>query len=121
MQINKPVLFVSGVQCNPEVEERYNKWYHEEHVPHLMGSELLKGVTRYQLAPTTARVTSPGEHSNYLTIYVFTDVPAVETFYAGPEKTHVLEDRRQKWGVIGTGETLKSEWAVYKPIKSWSR
>ena len=33
---NKPVLFIAASECRPDVEEKYNKWYDEVHVPWVM-------------------------------------------------------------------------------------
>ena len=36
----------------PEVEEEFNKWYNEVHVPMLLTIKGLTGVTRYKIKPT---------------------------------------------------------------------
>ena len=41
---SKPVLFIAASECSPEVEEKYNKWYNEVHVPWVMKYKGIKKI-----------------------------------------------------------------------------
>ena len=128
---NEPVLFLVGTQCAPEIEEEFNQWYNETHIPMLLKSDLLKGVTRYKRAPITLEFKEidgaaryevaplvEGEDPAYLAIYEFKDRQAFEAFASGPENIAAAEDRKQMWG----GKGFETKWRlIYEPIESWHK
>ena len=110
---DKPVVFLVGTQCAPELEEKFNKWYDETHIPMLLKSKLLDEVTRYKLAPDTE-----GEYPTYLAIYEFKDRQAFETWQSSPEMAAAREERQQTW----VEKDFEVKWrVVYEPLKTWHR
>ena len=110
---DKPVVFVVATQCAPELEERFNNWYNKTHIPDLLKSKWLDGVTRYKVAPVTE-----GESSKYLAIYEFKDRQALEAWYSGPEVRAAREERKQTWA----DKDFEVKWiAAYEPMKTWHK
>ena len=113
---DKPVIFVIGTQCNPELEEKFNNWYSGTHIPMLLESKWVDRITRYKLAPAVE-----GRYpalAKYLAIYEFKDQQAFEAWFSSPEMQAAREERQQTWAekdfeVTGAG--------VYEPIKTWHR
>jgi len=110
---DEPVMFVVGTQCHPDDDEKFNNWYNGTHIPMLLESEYLVGVTRYKLAPGTE-----GEYPTYLALYEYKDVPAFEKWYSSPQLLASREERKQTWA----DRDFEVKWtAVYQPLKSWRR
>ena len=110
---DKPVIFVVGTQCAPELDEKFNNWYNGTHIPMLLESEHLDGVTRYKLAPVTE-----GEHPTYLAIYEFKDRQAFEAWYSSRELAAAGEERAETWA---EKDFEVHGMAVYEPLKTWHK
>jgi len=108
----KSIIHVVGTKCPPETEAKFNTWYNETHVPHLLKFKKLKRVTRYKnLHPA-------GEYPEFLTIYEFDNRQGFEEYHDSPERT----GSRESWLKIQeeTGASLK--WEVqFEAIKTWQR
>ena len=87
----KRAIHVVEVDCKPEVETKYNKWYNEVHIPMILKYKGALRATRYQL------LSGPPGQARYLTIYEFKDQEAMEAFPKSPEYTAVDEELRQTW------------------------
>ena len=110
---DKPVVFVVGTQCAPELDEKFNNWYNGTHIPMLLESEHLVGVTRYKLAPVTK-----GEYPTYLALYEFKDRQGFEAWYSGPELLAARGERKETWAE----KDFEVKWtAVYEPLKTWHK
>jgi len=110
---DKPVVFVVGSQCAPELEEKFNNWYNETHIPLLLKSKWIAGVTRYRLSPVVE-----GEHPKYLSILEFKDRQAFEAWDSSTETRAARDEMKETWG----DEGFEIKWrAVYEPIKTWYR
>ena len=72
-------VHVVGIRCKPRLEEKWNKWYDEIHIPMLPTMNGLIGVTRYKISPiapsgapmTTTASSKAEEYSKYLAIFEF--------------------------------------------------
>ena len=58
---------------------KFNKWYNEVHIPMLMKSGYLKGVSRYKA------VGKAGDPPRYIAIYKFANMKDFEAHQASPE------------------------------------
>ena len=118
---NKPVIFITGNQCPPELEEKFNIWYDDTHIPMLLESRYLAGVTRYRLADPVEAKVHPMEaidYPNYLTIYEFGDRQSLEAWFSGPEVLASREERKETWA----DRNFDSKWMVaYEPMKTWHK
>ena len=109
----KTVIRVVGTQCAPELERQFNDWYNEIHIPMLLRSEWLEGVSRYRLSPETQ-----GDYPGYLAIYEFKDQQAAEAWLAGPERQAAAEEMKETWG----GRGFEMKWvAGYECIRAWHK
>ena len=111
---NKPVILIAGTQCTrAELDERFNKWYDEVHIPMLLKSEWLEGVTRYKLAPLTE-----GDYPRYMVVYEFKDIEAFKAWDSSEITEAAREERKQSWA----DEDFEIKWrVVYEPMKSWHK
>ena len=69
---NNGMINLRWFDCPPEVEEKFNKWYNETHIPMLLKSGQIENVTRYR------RIGDDKTFPKYLTIYEFEDLEAFE-------------------------------------------
>jgi uncharacterized protein (TIGR02118 family) len=101
-----------GIDCQPEAEDRFNKWYEEVHIPLLLKFPQLKKVTRFRI-PKTAP-----DYPKYLTMMEFDNRDACEAYNSSAELAAAREDSKQTWG--GKGYEIK--WRVqYEVLKEWKR
>jgi quinol monooxygenase YgiN len=89
--MTKQAIHMVEVDCKPEVEIKYNKWYNEVHIPMILRYDGILRATRYQL------LSGPPGQARYLTIYEFKDQDAMESFPKSPEYTAVDEELKQTW------------------------
>ncbi len=89
---DKPIILIRATQCQPEVEEKFNKWYDEIHIPLLLKFKGITEVTRYKL------MTETEEYPKYLAIYTFESQSAFEAYETSPELAAALAyiDQRAK-------------------------
>jgi len=104
------VINIRGMDCAPEIEEKFNKWYNEVHIPMLLKSGQVKRATRF------ARVGDDPNYPKYLAIYEFEDKAAFAKYNTSPAMAAVLEEMEQSWPEGG----FESKWrAQYEAIKTW--
>ena len=109
---NKAVINVVATRCRPEVEEKFNKWYDEVHIPLLFKFKGMKEVTRYKILKDT------GEYPTYLTLYLFENREDYEEYAASPELAAGREEMAETWKDGG----FDIEWRVpYEAVKTWKR
>ena len=108
----KPVMHVVGTECPPEMEEKFDTWYSERHVPDLLKFKGVKRVTRYRgLHPG-------GEYPKFLTIYEFNNRQDFEAYYTSPERATAAED----WIKIQKELGASLKWSVqFEVIETWQR
>ena len=109
----KPLLSVVGVECAPEAEEKFNKWYTETHVPMILKSKWCDGATRYKRVPITKE-----EAPTYLAIYEFKNRQAFEAHSSSPELAAAIEEMKETWPDKG----FELKWrGIYEPLKTWRK
>ena len=108
----KPVIHVVGTECPPEMEEEFDRWYSERHVPDLLKFQGLKKVTRY-------KILRPNEdYPMFLTIYEFESREQFEAYATSPERTAAAED----WRKIQEELKASQKWGVqFETIKTWEQ
>jgi len=108
----KPVVNVVATQCQPEVEEKFNKWYDDIHIPILFKFKGMKKVTRYKILKETE------EYPTYLAIYEFESRKAYEEYATSPELAAGRAEMQETWK--GAGFEIK--WRVqYEALKIWEK
>ena len=79
------------VDCQPAVEEKYNAWYNEVHIPMCLKYDGMLRAARYRL------VTGPSGQSKYLTVYEFKDQKAMDAFPNSPECIAAIQEMHHTW------------------------
>jgi antibiotic biosynthesis monooxygenase (ABM) superfamily enzyme len=104
------VINMVATRCQPEVEDKFNKWYDEIHIPLLFKFPGMTRVTRYQALKETE-----GE-ATYLAIYEFKDRKALEE--KSPELVAARAEMQETWQDKGFEITWRMQYAA---IQTWER
>jgi len=106
------ILNIVSTECAPDVDEKFNKWYNEVHIPMIMKYKGVKKVTRY-------KVIEPGQaRPKYIAVYEYDNIEDLNGMMGSPEFKAVREEMEHTWK--GGGFDLK--WAVAgSPIKTWEQ
>ena len=108
----KPIIHIVATQCQPEAEEKFNRWYNEVHIPLLLKFKGLKEVTRYRI------IKEAEESPRYLAIYQFEKQKDYEAFESSPDLAAAREELKESWKEGG----FEIKWrAQYEAIKTWQR
>jgi hypothetical protein len=106
------ILSIVAADCSPDIEDKFNQWYNEVHIPMLFPFKGLKKASRYQLA---------GENKGpvkYLAFYEFENEKALADFMTSPEFTAAAEEMKETWKDADPG----IKWiAQYRTIKTWEK
>jgi len=108
----RPVIHIVGTRCQPQVEEKFNIWYDQTHIPMLLKFNGLRGATRY-------KISKAGEgYPEYISIYEFDNRQAFEAYETSSELAAALDEMRETWR-DGGWETV---WRVqYEAMKTWRK
>jgi quinol monooxygenase YgiN len=110
--MEKRAIHLVEVDCIPEIEDKYNKWYNEVHIPLILKYDGVLRATRYRL------INGPPEQPKYLTIYEFKDEEAMEAFPQSPEFIVVDEEMKQTW----QGKEFEVKLAAkFEMIATWQK
>lgn len=118
----KHVFYFVAADCAQELEEKFNRWFDEVHIPLLLKFSKLKSVSRYKLTKPRGEVASlfkPVENwPKYLTIYEFENLQAAEEYLTSAELEAARQEMQQSWK---EGE-VEVEWrAHYQLINTFDR
>jgi uncharacterized protein (TIGR02118 family) len=106
---NNQVIHIVGTRCQAQVEEKFNKWYNEVHIPLLKKYKGLKNVARYKVAG------EPGNMPVYIAIYTFASQKDLDAFGKSPEFAAAIEEMNESWP---TGFEIVSR-TQYNLLKEW--
>jgi len=108
----KPIINIVATQCQPEVEEAFNRWYNDIHIPMLFKFKGIKKVTRYK------RLSDAEELPTYIATYEFDNQKDYEAYTTSPELAAARDEMNETWKQEG----FEVKWqAQYEPIKTWER
>ena len=109
------VIHIVGTRCQAEVEDRFNKWYDEVHIPMLLKFKGLKKATRY-------KILKPREdYPEYVAIYEFESREAFEDYEKSPEMSAAIAEMKETWKDGGWEMVWRVQYEQRKegtPIKS---
>lgn len=109
---SKPMINIVGSQCPPEVEDRFDAWYSEKHVPDVLKFRGIKRVTRYRL------MGADKGYPKFLAIYEFVSRQALEEYETSPVRAAAGED----WQRISRETGAEMMWRVqYEAIRTWQQ
>jgi hypothetical protein len=95
------VLYFVASDCDPKLEEKFNKWFDEVHIPLLLKFKKLKSVLRYKLTKPGGEIASrfkPTENwPKYLTVYEFEDLQAAEEYLTSAELEAARQEMQGTW------------------------
>lgn len=112
MQRKPAIINIRGTDCPPELEEKFNRWYDETHIPMLLESGEIKAVTRYK------RIDDDNSYPKYAAIYEFENWQAFERYQKSKSLLEAREEIKQSW----PDKRYESKWSVqYEVIKSWNK
>jgi antibiotic biosynthesis monooxygenase (ABM) superfamily enzyme len=122
-----PNSVVTLVATSARLEEPYDRWYSDKHIPDLLKFKGLQGAARYQLASTVGLAVKgvgkvptpqPQEYPKYFTFYYFKDTAAADAYDTSPERNATLDE----WFGVVKDYGITVLWrAQYKPMRSWQR
>ena len=106
------VIFIVATQPQPEVEQKFNKWYNEIHIPMLLKFKGLKGVKRGKL------MSAGSEAPAYLALYEFDNTADVAAFNKSAEMKAAVDEMKTSWKDGG----VQTKWAVpYELLGEWHK
>ena len=105
------VIIMGGVDCPPELEAKFNKWYDEVHIPILLRTGEIERVTRYK------RVGDDENYPNHLIVYELKDQQAYERYENSPEKAEAVAEMKQTWSSGGA----RRRWRVLYEVIATSK
>ena len=106
----KPMINIRGIDCPPKLEEKFNKWYNEVHIPMLLKSGETRRATRYK------RIGDDEKYPNYIAVYEFENQQAFARFDTSPELDAAVEDAKKTF----PDKKYETKWRVqYEVIKTW--
>lgn len=110
--MSKPrFLYQLQIKCAPELEDEFNKWYNEVHIPLVMKGGMLKAVTRYELTDAVE-----SDLPGYTTICEFEDRETFEKWLASDELAVARKDRVE---AMDGKDVVWTSRAFYEPMMSF--
>ena len=102
-------MLIVGTQCQGRDEAKFNKWYNEVHIPMVMKSGYVKGVSRYKA------IGKADDPPKYIATYKFANLKDYEAHQSSPELAAAIKEMQGSWG---TNVELTSR-VHYELIKEW--
>jgi len=114
MPAKNKVILINGNSCNPEVEERWQKWYLGTHIPMVLEFEGVKGATRYKITGNT----EGGKYPEYISVFQFDSLEDAEAYEKSPEYEAAIRDFEKTWKDKGH----QRKWRVYyEEVANWEK
>jgi len=101
-------IYQLTIQCSPQMEAEFNKWYDDVHIPLVMRGGMLKAISRYKV--TDAIETNV---SKYLTVCEFEDRASFEKWLASDILAEAKVDREK---TMGGKDVVWTSRAFYEPM-----
>ncbi|MDD4859486.1 MAG: DUF4286 family protein [Dehalococcoidales bacterium] len=107
----KPVMLSAAVECPPALEDKFNKWLDEKHMPMLFK---YRGMTK----ASRMRLVNDKESPRYLTIFEFASHADLEDYLKSPERAAAAADKEETW----KSQKYELKWLLeYQVLKTWQR
>ena len=110
--MTSPHILIVASECDAAVEDDYNAWYDDVHLPMFMGFAGLKRASRFRLAGK-----APGA-ARYLAVYEFETAAARAGFTQSQAYAAAVRDFDEKWQNGG----FHGKWAAaYERLAAYER
>jgi hypothetical protein len=86
------IIDVVETECQPQDAQKFNQWYNEVHIPMLLKSKGVAGVSRYQVA------VEPGKLPRFFAVYKFNSEKDLGSFQKDPNTGAAIKDFEENWG-----------------------
>jgi len=103
---------IVGTRCKPELEDKFNEWYDEVHVPLLMEFHGIKKASRFKLCG------DPEKYPAYLAIYEFENEDGYKEYMESSEMHAALEEMKETWGEDMFEVPFRAQ---YELMREWNR
>ncbi|MDO8568192.1 MAG: DUF4286 family protein [Dehalococcoidales bacterium] len=123
-KIEMKMINIVGTECLPEVEEKFNKWYNEDHAAVLIKFPGLLKITRFKMIekqnPHDTIQKFNTHYPKYITIYEFESEEAFHAYDVSKEYAEAHKKLVETWG--STVREFNTRWRVqYEPIAFFSK
>ena len=106
------VINVVATECQPEVEEKFNKWYDEVHIPMLFKYKGMTTVIRYKI------LNKNDDFATYLAVYEFENMAEYQAYLESKELAEARAEMNETWAKGG----WEIKWRVqYEAMKTWQK
>jgi quinol monooxygenase YgiN len=89
------VMYMVTIEVAPDVEDRWNSWHSEQHVPELLAQPGFLGARKYR---------DPDEGKDgwarYIVLYELESPEALEAYLAGAEVGRLRQDYAERFGPV---------------------
>jgi uncharacterized protein (TIGR02118 family) len=105
-------LRLVGINCPPELDDEFNRWYNTTHVPLIMKFPRIKKAIR-------AKIDQPiSDLPQYLAIYEFESRTDFEDWLASPELAAAAKEANETWS---EKKYERKFFVEYEVVKIWGR
>jgi len=121
MNTETSIINVVGTRPIPEVEEEYNKWYDEVHIPMVLKHPNVISVRRHQIVtkgdlPPHSCHKHNVNYGKYLTIYRFANAESYGNYANSQVRAEVKEDTQRRWKPAQLSVIMR---APYMVCRTW--
>ena len=106
-----PLVHINWNEPSPEVEEKYNHWYNEIHVPMILRFPKILRVTRYRIGDAAGNYK---KSPRYCTFYEFESEKDYLAYENSLSTAEAFEEMRETWKKGGFTIRFRAQ---YKPMK----
>jgi len=108
---SKPYLWIVFMRFPAEMEEEFNRWYDEVHIPLVSAAGHFRSMTRYRLTDAL-----PSELSKYVAVCEFESEEVFRDWLVSEARAEAARDTAARWE--GTGMEFMPK-GFYEPYKSY--
>ncbi|MBN1188299.1 MAG: EthD family reductase [Dehalococcoidales bacterium] len=89
---NPQLLSIIETECQSKDAEEFNRWYNDVHIPMLLKSPGVSGVSRFEIA------VEAGQPPRFMAVYKFNSEKDIEEFQKSPQTSEAIKDFNDNWG-----------------------
>lgn len=112
------VIHILGLDCRPDQDEKFNRWYNDVHIPDLLKFRGVERATRYRCLYKDETTTGfpKVNYPQYLAIYKMDSQAVFEEYESSQEMADSLKELRATWA----GDPFQRTWRVqFRLLQNW--